>query len=283
MTTDNDARNHVFIVGCGRSGTTALYELLSSHRGVAWFSNYTNKWPRLPQLAVLSLLARARLGRLAPRPVEGYRIFHACRTTDNFRPLTETDISDEEQRCLRLIVRRHLQYQRATTFINKNTRNSRRIRYLNGIFPDARFIHVVRDPAATVASLLHVPWWPDLELWSHGATTPRAWSESGRDVTVLAAEFWVHEVGRILADKEHVQASRYLEVRYEDLTQDPLPTIERVLDFCDLVWTTDFRSFFRTFPLVNQNSKVATRLDREQIRAIERATSKLASSFGYFG
>ena len=40
----------LFIVGCGRSGTTIVYELLCEHPDLAWFSNYAERWPALPQL-----------------------------------------------------------------------------------------------------------------------------------------------------------------------------------------------------------------------------------------
>ena len=35
----------LFIVGCGRSGTTIVYELLCEHPDLAWFSNYAERWP----------------------------------------------------------------------------------------------------------------------------------------------------------------------------------------------------------------------------------------------
>ncbi len=70
----------IFVVGCGRSGTTLLYEILAVHRSLAWFSNYTNRWPRLPALAGLSkFYPFARQHRLAfkmvPQPSEGHGVW----------------------------------------------------------------------------------------------------------------------------------------------------------------------------------------------------------------
>ena len=274
----------IFIVGCGRSGTTALYELLAGHPDTAWFSNYTNRWPRKPQLAMLSRLRRLTHSRQwegpLPRPVEGYRVFDQCRPFDRLRPLTESDVSDVEDTCLQRVVAQHLHYQRARRFINKNTRNSRRIRYLNAIFPDALFIHVVRDPRATVASLLNVSWWPDLPIWSRDAITPREWQSQGGNPVELATDFWIAEVSRILDDKK-VLAERYVEIRYEDLTAEPRSTMDGVLEFLRLSWSSRFNKFISSFQLDNRNTKLKERLTDDEILIINREIGKHWSRFGY--
>ena len=61
----------VFIVGCGRSGTTIVYELLCEHPDFAWFSSYAERWPAFPQLEALTRLRdigaiRRSSSRLAP-------------------------------------------------------------------------------------------------------------------------------------------------------------------------------------------------------------------------
>ena len=52
----------IFMVGCGRSGTTALYEGLARHPQLAWFSTWTDR-ARGPELAVFNRLLRAGLHR----------------------------------------------------------------------------------------------------------------------------------------------------------------------------------------------------------------------------
>src|SRR4051812_4787008 len=114
----------VFLVGVGRSGTTVLYEMLAGHCDFAWFSNYTERAPRLPQLAALSTLyapagLKGRPARLMPRPVEGYRLWDGC--TPPFAgpseaPLTEADVTDGAVRRTRRLIAAHLRWQRKPRF-----------------------------------------------------------------------------------------------------------------------------------------------------------------------
>ena len=56
------------------------------------------------------------------------------------------------ERYLYRMIQSHLFVSRTSRFLNKNPINSLRIAYLNKLFPDARFINIVRDPFETVIS-----------------------------------------------------------------------------------------------------------------------------------
>lgn len=204
-----------------------------------------------------------------------------CRPYDRLRPLNQSDVSTYEAKCLRRVVETHRRYQHSTCFVNKNTRNARRIGYLQQAFPEAIFIHVLRDPRATVASLLNVPWWPDLPIWSHDGLTPTQWESRGGDVTVLAAQLWTREVERILVDKEGLGDDRYIEVRYEDLTQAAHDVIDGILESVRVPWTKAFDSHVDSYEVGNRNTKVDQRLAPAQISAIEREVGSLATRLGY--
>jgi hypothetical protein len=90
------------------------------------------------------------------------------------------------------------------------------LRLLAGLFPEARFIHLVRDGRNVAMSLLDVPWWPNTlteaaQVWSHWTRAARA---AGRD---LGPE-------------------RYLEIRYEELVDDPQGDLERIAAFAGLTY-----------------------------------------------
>jgi len=55
--------------------------------------------------------------------------------------------------------------QHRTRWLNKSTRNTCRVGYLDALFPDCVVVHVVRNPVAVVESLLRVEWWPTLRAW----------------------------------------------------------------------------------------------------------------------
>ena len=78
----------IFIVGSGRSGTTLLYEILSVHEKVTWFSNYTNKFPQKPWLSYFNALykkvniSNTFMKKIYfPNPSEGYNLW------DYFHPV----------------------------------------------------------------------------------------------------------------------------------------------------------------------------------------------------
>lgn len=276
----------IFLIGCGRSGTTLLYNILCGHPSLAWFSNYTNRWPGLPQLAALSRsyapMKRRRVSlRRAPVPSEGYRIFdyYSPRSgSDNNKPLIEMDVNPVERIGLRRAIATHVRFGGGHRFVNKNTRNTRRIRFLRELFPDACFVHVVRDPRATAASLLRVAFWPELRFWWRD-------NRSAEELPIirpetLAGELWVREVGAGLRDGL-LDASSYMEVRYEDLVTEPRTLVTRVLEFVDLEWSDSFESVFRSFQIEDRIYKYRRSLHREQIGLIDDVTRELAQELGY--
>src|SRR5215470_9320033 len=72
-------RDAVVIHGPGRSGTTLLNEILSTHSALAWISGYLNRYPDHPILAVFNRVMAidavekfSRSRRHWPRSAEAY-------------------------------------------------------------------------------------------------------------------------------------------------------------------------------------------------------------------
>lgn len=279
----------IFILGCGRSGTTILYNILCGHPDLAWFSNYTERFPGFPYVAKLSWLyqvemLRKRRPKGLPVPSEAHKLWDRCKPVEQSpgdRPLTEKDAGTQDKRLTEDVIRRYLSLQRKSRFINKNTRNTRRVRYLNQILPDALFIHIIRDPRASVASFMNVPFWPELKVWCHDGITPNEHVANGGDAIELATQLWVAEVSQALEDKKCLASDRYLEIRYEDLMATPRETIAGVMEFCDLDWNPTFDRVYQTFSMRNMNHKFRSQFDRRQLETIERIACPLALDLGY--
>lgn len=275
----------IFIVGSGRSGTTLVYELMCQHPDLGWFSNYVERWPKLPQLGLVSRHARLsrlpRIGRYMPRPVEGYRLWDSCasRQRPNAGPLDDRDVHPEERECINATIARIMRYQGKHRFVNKNTRNSVRVPFLMELFGDPFFIHVVRDPRAAVASMLRVPFWPNLPVWCEGGITPLEWRASGRDETVLAAKLWCDEVGRVLADRARIPEGRYLEIRYEDLVREPRRHVPTIFEFCGMTLTPRMLDRMSRIPCDDRNAKFRSQLNQTQIDQIDNMTLPIARNF----
>lgn len=82
------------------------------------------------------------------------------------------------------------------------------------LFPRARYINVVRDPRACVASMNRVGW-----SWGGVESATEMWQRA-----VVSAEAW----------KRRLPEAQFLEVGYEELVTGPRESLERVCAFLDL-------------------------------------------------
>ena len=108
----------------------------------------------------------------------------------------------------------------AQRWVEKSTKNIKRIDYLFRIFPDAQFIHMIRDPRDALCSMKQrvLKDRPDWVQYTAQVTAPE----------------WVRCIttGRKWRDRPDI----YLEVRYEDAVREPEVTMRGVLDFLGEPW-----------------------------------------------
>lgn len=279
----------LIIVGCGRSGTTLVYHLLCCHEDVAWFSNLTDRSPARPYLASASNLFRLAKrfhidSSLVPVPSEGYRFWNLVAGADGLTgaaPLNEQHASGAAKIVLEEFIAQHLRFQRKDRFVNKNTRNTRRLRYVRALLPSAKIINVIRDPRATVASLLRVAFWPTIRVWSQNNIGPTEWMRLGRDPAELAAHLWAADVARSLEDAAALPSDCYRQIHYERVLRDPEGTIKDLSEFADLRWSTSFGQLVRSFKVRDSNNKYRSELTDSQLSIIGSITGKLAHRLGY--
>ncbi|HKA07425.1 MAG TPA: sulfotransferase [Gemmataceae bacterium] len=101
-----------------------------------------------------------------------------------------------------------------------------RIPTLLEMFPDARFVHIVRDPFAVYSSTLNL--WKRL----YGAQALHTPSYEGLEESVFAMFRHFHE--RLDATRHLVAPERFFELRYEELTKDPVAELRRLYVQLDL-------------------------------------------------
>ena len=276
----------IFLIGSGRSGTTILFELLHRHPQLAYVSNLTDCLPYFPQLAVLTRVPVLRAYKPFQPSIESLSAFDYCGITEDQliekkHSLTEQDVDENAKYRLQRLVGRHVRWQGKSQFINKNTSNTMRIRYLLDIFPDALFIHIIRNGYGVVNSLINVKWWRELNLWWNGET-PSQWEAGGGNPYELAALHWKRQVTVALDDSKHVPVRQYLECRYEELLEDPKSQIERILRFCQLDWNREFERHFQAHTVRRTNSeKWRSGLDSGAKRAVQNASGDLLETLGY--
>ena len=193
----------IFIGGFMRSGTTLLRYLLDSHPNISCGPETVRYIPELRSCfdRVMSAEAfRKALPNFLLNEDDVYRILAREPIASLLEPL-----------------RKHSGKSRWAT---KTPSNILHFDFLSRAFPDAYFIHVIRDGRDCVSSLENVEW------WSNTLNNPVSFYN--------AARRWAEYVttGR----KHGQQLTRYLEVRYEDLTSDPRREMHKLLEFIGEEW-----------------------------------------------
>jgi omega-hydroxy-beta-dihydromenaquinone-9 sulfotransferase len=247
----------IFFVGMPRSGTTLIFEAFAARRDVAWLSQHLARFPQAPALAFLSRLTevspsmrrsvsrsdqlRPWLERLRVGPVEAYGFWErCCGEKFLFDYLLGVEATAPERACVRSRVAAILRYQGKPRFAAKIT-GPGRIGYLASIFPDARFVHVLRDGRAVVRSLMRVHFWREQgrmtePAWRNGLTADdRAdWERHGSSAMGLAAVQWRRVIQLTRAEAKVIAPERYAEIHYERFVDQPGAVLDAVADFCDL-------------------------------------------------
>ncbi|MCF7984344.1 MAG: sulfotransferase [Thiohalocapsa sp.] len=242
-----------FVVAAGRSGSTLIYKTLCLHPEICYINNVVTAMPGWPVLSLLNRLARKHvalktrawfedsgqahgvqrdyLRKLVPMPREGESFYNKagipCFPPDGFA-LSEPDLRK---------VRRHfaklLHYGGGKLVLSKRIANNRRLPLLKAAFPDARFIHLVRDGRAVLYSLLNSPRVQWRDEWAAQMNLPSADFDDPRTLTA-AAHGWLNSVQRVEAALADVDESRIHRLRYEAFLTDPVAATQAMTDFLSL-------------------------------------------------
>jgi omega-hydroxy-beta-dihydromenaquinone-9 sulfotransferase len=291
----------IFVLGAGRSGTTLLYKLLCMHPALGWISNHLVRAPWLPEITASHRLfrlspeswhgmwfspdgnaylrARRLIRRIAPTPTEGERVYTRC-GIPTF-PSPDWRIDDGQVQGLHSTFRRLLRAQGASALVSKRTANNRRIGQLFEAFPQAKFVHIVRDGRAVAASLLRVPWWPDHGLWWRDLKTPAQLVAAGERELEIAARNWVEELTVIERGIARLPADQVTEFSYESLAADRRGALSRVAAFLGLPDVDAWLDAVERLPVRDRNDQWATQLDPEQQACVHRIQAAKLAQYGY--
>jgi hypothetical protein len=243
----------LFILGVWRSGTTHLHNLLARDKRFAYPDFFEVFYPH----TFLSTggVNRWLLARFLPerRPQDNVRMAIGEPQEDEFalncltqmswcllwtlprrawayeRFLTLRNCSpDEIQRwkeALRWFVQK-LTFRHQRPLVLKSPAHTGRVRLLLDIFPDARFVHIHRNPYDVFQSSLHsaikaIPWWT-LQRPDHTGLEERTLDQY--------AELY----DAYFEDKQLIPPGKLHEVRYEELETDPLGELRQLYEALQL-------------------------------------------------
>jgi hypothetical protein len=304
---DTALRAPVFFVGMPRSGTTVIFEAFAYHPELAWISDYCRSRPRQPWINGLRALVDNQFLQLRgnkkqyagapaafmniwlPRPDEAYEFWdHWTRVNfarDALRVQRATpEAAEKTRRAVAAVAR----WQTRSRIAAKLT-GPPRMAFLRDIFPDARFVHIVRDGRAVVHSLLKVPFWRDQggfegPFWSDILTSDDLdkWESTDRNPAALAALQWQRVLMLARAEAASMPKETYTELRYEDYIENPHGTLSSLMKFANLAEAAPVHSHLeRQPPLADMNRKHSSDFSAEDLALIDDCLQPALRDFGY--
>lgn len=294
-----DATRFVFVTSYGRSGSTILCDMLCRHPDVGFLSNLDDRFQRLPswwqrrnplvyEHLPQRFTTKGRALRFAPS--EGWRslerdvspILASAR-----RPLTAGDASPWLTARLRAFFTSRAATQRRPFFVHKLT-GWPHAGLLRVAFPDARFVHIVRDGRAVADSDLRTTWWPGFAgpqaLLGQPLSTEddAAWVASGRSYAVLAALAWRLAMRETRAVRATVPAEAWLDVRFEDLLACRESVFKQMAEFLELPSRPSFDAWVqRTVLQGDRQDGYRRHLPATTLERMECAVADELSCWGY--
>jgi hypothetical protein len=200
----------VFIAGPDRSGTTLMFALLASHPNISMVRR-TNMW-RYFHRRYGDLGSARNLERCLSDMMRYHRLQHLQPDEDRIR---REFLQGEPTygRLFALFHEHHAARAGKGRWGDKSLHTEHFADRVCEEFPDARIIHMIRDPRDRYASVRR----------RHGRDLSRVGAATGR---------WLESTRAGRRNQARFQ-DRYLLVRYEDLARDPEGTMRRVCSFID--------------------------------------------------
>lgn len=202
----------IFLLGCPRSGTTLMQLMLHAHPRLVVPPENRYVLPAYERRAEWGDLGEpANRARLAKFVVAHSRSFtqlglnpKEVRAALTAAPPTLGSVLDAAMRCF-------VAQAGAARWCDKRPMYVRHVPALLRLFPDAQFLHLVRDGRAAAASLNRMTWFRgDLDQ---------------------AIGTWLLAMEHADAARERLGPDRWLDLSYEALVTDPEPELRRVCSF----------------------------------------------------
>ena len=183
-------------------------------------------------------------------------------------------------------------------FAEKTPRNCFAINFLSQVFPDAQFVHIIRDGRDAALSYSKKPWLQAAQAktgkyepggYQYGPYA-RFWVEPDR-----VKEFemtsdihrciwaWRRFTESALEAASSLTTNQYYELRYEALVTKPREEADRLLDFLEIEDSISRSIFYKATAKARLDSvnQWQRELSKEQLQQIETEAGKLLNKLGY--
>jgi hypothetical protein len=203
----------LFLVGAPRSGTTWLQRLMATHPAVR-----TGQESHLFDFYIGPQLHRWRQA-VADAPQARGGVGIGCYVTyEDFMEITR-------QLLIAMLQPMLADVDTGGVFLEKTPAHALYLREVHEFLPEARIIHLVRDPRDVTASLI---------------AASRGWgSRWAPSRAAEAAALWAHHIDAVRSVSPELTPGRFLEITYEELHRSTEDVLIDVAAFAGLQWTRE--------------------------------------------
>jgi len=272
----------VFIVGVGRSGTSLLQSMLDAHpKGVF-----------LPETHFFRKYVAARKYRSKIEKKGVKALMQILKSDDDFgragiaaeellmsseQEETPLDLEKVYKRLLKLYLKG---YQDLQFVGDKDPRNIDYLQSLKTAFPNAKILHIVRDPRDVLSSRMKAEWSKHRPVWQH-VLLYETQLKRGRRLgkQLFGNNYYEFRYEDLIAQPEKsLQAiSRHLEIEYSEAMLKFSKSAERLVDKNEMSWKKETLG-----PLLKENkNKWKKSLNLRQIAMAEQVCTTAFKDFGY--
>jgi hypothetical protein len=296
----------VFIIGHWRSGTTHLHNLMCQDENLGSLTTFQAMAPGfclVGEKAIKPLLAKLAKSRYPTRLIDNIPLAFDAPQEDEFALANLSpycfihvfsfpqQAQDLFERCVLFdglseaarsqwidtyltVLRKATLGSGGKRLVVKNCAHTARIRTLLELFPDAKFIHIHRNPYHVFLSTLHM----------HSTVLPRSQLQEIEpdQVEACVLRFYDQLMRRFLADRSQIPAGNLVEIRFEDLEASSLAQLRQVYDGLGLPGFAAAESGFRSYlDSVAGYRKNTYELDGHVIAKVNRYWGFAFDQWGY--
>jgi Sulfotransferase family len=207
---------YLFIVGCARSGTTLVHRIVDAHPEMAI----------TPEMHWITRQFKSRNGLVTPKLVSelaGHKRFAQFEIPrEEFEGLLGSGETIPYPTFLNRVFGLYGKIKNKPLVGNKTPAYVRRIPTLHALWPDAKFVHIIRDGRDVCLSILN---------WKKAERTAGRYASWEEDPVSTTALWWERKVRKAREDGAALGPGLYHEMLYEDLVEDPERECKRLCEF----------------------------------------------------
>lgn len=279
----------LIFVTAGRSGTTLLRSMLAVTGEIAIPpESYALSFAAL-QYQAMQEQSWYNLTRLIVSLFEGFEKFELWEMTLHPVYVKGRSLPPDERSLARLIDLVFTEYAQAhfpqaTLWGDQTPQNCHRLPWIMQTFPQAKYLHVLRDGRDVVASYLQ-----------SGAVASYVAPE---ETVAFALDRWQTAVRAADYARRHLPDEQFLEIRYEQLVQAPEATLQRVCRFAGMAYQPAMLDYWQaettvehryqshhqnlTQPVFSSSiGRWRERLDNQQQAQVQQSLAPLLAQLGY--